>query len=205
MATAKPNWKKIKGEYIRGGISQQKLADKYGVSISTIERRARLEKWTELRKAREGKAAEKLVEKTAEKEASIQAEMASLLMQAGLQYFKYLLGNITAYPEGAGTRIVREAVQSQKVGEGEKAVDIPLKSVIVNDVEASVKALAGLAKLFGLDAASGIAREKLSMERQDGNGTDGFNANLVSIAELINHPMPDRSIADIEADGDQDD
>ena len=205
MATAKPNWKKIKGEYIRGGISQQKLADKHGVPYGTLHRRALLEKWSDLKKQTALKADQKLAEKTAEKEASIQAEMAAMLSDAGLAHFKYLLHNITGYPDGAGTKIVREAVQMQKIGEGEKAVDVPLKSVIVNDVEASVKALAALAKLFGLDAASGMAKERLAMEKQDGSSPDAFNANMVSIAELINHPMPDRTIAEIEAGGDGDD
>ena len=65
MAT---DWKKIKAEYIRGGISYRKLAEKYGVSFSSISRRMREEKWTDLRKQSESKANAKIVESVAEKE-----------------------------------------------------------------------------------------------------------------------------------------
>ena len=51
-----PNWKKIKAEYIRGGISQQKLADKYGVAYGTLKRRALLENWSASRSESEQKA-----------------------------------------------------------------------------------------------------------------------------------------------------
>ena len=60
------NWRKIKAEYIAGGISQRALAEKHGVSVRTIERRAQKEKWTSKRKTADGKAVEKVAEKTAE-------------------------------------------------------------------------------------------------------------------------------------------
>lgn len=43
------DWKKLKREYIKGGISQRKLAEKYGVSYGTLRKIAEKEKWTELR------------------------------------------------------------------------------------------------------------------------------------------------------------
>ena len=60
------NWRKIKAEYIAGGISQRALAEKHGISLATVERRAKKEKWTAQRKAAEGKAIEKVSEKTAD-------------------------------------------------------------------------------------------------------------------------------------------
>ena len=60
-----PDWKKIKAEYIRGGTSYRKLADKYGVSFSSIRRRAEKEKWTDLRTQAEQKASIKIVESVA--------------------------------------------------------------------------------------------------------------------------------------------
>lgn len=45
-----PDWKKIKAEYIRGGVSLKALADKYGVSFSTIQKRSMTENWTDLKK-----------------------------------------------------------------------------------------------------------------------------------------------------------
>jgi len=39
------DWAKIKAEYIRGGISTRKLAEKHGVSYSTLRRHCEKEKW----------------------------------------------------------------------------------------------------------------------------------------------------------------
>lgn len=47
------NWKEIREEYIRGGISQGALADKYGVPAGSLRRRAAAEGWRDMRKARE--------------------------------------------------------------------------------------------------------------------------------------------------------
>lgn len=63
-----PDWKKIKAEYIRG-VSYRKLADKYGVSFSTIQKVGAKEKWTDLRKKSSRKADEKIVESVASREA----------------------------------------------------------------------------------------------------------------------------------------
>jgi transposase-like protein len=66
MAT---DWNKIKAEYIQGGISYRKLAQKYGVSFSSISRRMRDEKWTDLREQSEIKANAKIVQSVADKKA----------------------------------------------------------------------------------------------------------------------------------------
>ena len=60
------NWRKIKAEYIAGGISQRKLAEKYGVSRTMVMRKANKEKWTEKRAAAETKALQRVEQKTAE-------------------------------------------------------------------------------------------------------------------------------------------
>ena len=63
-----PDFKKIKAEYIRGGVSYRKLADKYSVSFSAIRRRAEKEKWTDLRTQAEQKASMKIVDSVASQE-----------------------------------------------------------------------------------------------------------------------------------------
>ena len=64
-----PDFKKIKAEYIRGGVSYRKLAEKHGVSFSSIRRRAEKEKWTDLRKKSSRKADEKIALSVASQEA----------------------------------------------------------------------------------------------------------------------------------------
>ena len=60
------NWRKIKAEYIAGGISQRALAEKYNVPFGTLQKQARLKKWGDARKKAEAKAVEKVSEKTAD-------------------------------------------------------------------------------------------------------------------------------------------
>jgi len=67
----KPDWAKIKAEYVANRTSYRKLAEKYGVSFSTLKERARREKWTEDAKATQEKVRTKQTQKLAEKKASI--------------------------------------------------------------------------------------------------------------------------------------
>ena len=78
-------YKKIKAEYIRGGISYQKLADKYRVSLSSVTRRATKEKWAELKKQSEQKANIKIVNSAADKEAK-RADMFDTITDKLLQH-----------------------------------------------------------------------------------------------------------------------
>lgn len=63
------DWAKIKAEYIRGGIGQRGLAAKYGVSLTTIKKRSKAEKWVELREQKEAKRTARVVDACATKEA----------------------------------------------------------------------------------------------------------------------------------------
>lgn len=56
------DWKKIKAEYIAGGTSYRRLAEKYGVSRSKLQAKATSENWVELRSQAEAKTESKIVE-----------------------------------------------------------------------------------------------------------------------------------------------
>lgn len=53
------DWLKIKNEYVNGGISYRALAEKYGLSFSTLEKRARAENWTEAKEKHREKIEQK--------------------------------------------------------------------------------------------------------------------------------------------------
>lgn len=72
----KVDWNLLKAEYISGGTSYRKLADKYNVSFSMICKMARKEKWTDLRTKKVIKRDAKLAESIAERE----VERANLLL-----------------------------------------------------------------------------------------------------------------------------
>jgi hypothetical protein len=89
------SWRKIKAEYIAGGISQRALAEKYGIAWGTLRKRANLEKWNSKRKAAEIKAEQKVEQKTAE----IVADNAVLLEKIKTGLLQKLAGMIDAYPQ----------------------------------------------------------------------------------------------------------
>ena len=89
------SWRKIKAEYIAGGISQRALAEKYGVPFGTLQRRTRKEQWTAKRKAAEEKAVEKVSQKTAEEV----ADNAVMLQRIKAKLLRKLDSMVDAYPD----------------------------------------------------------------------------------------------------------
>ena len=65
------DWKKIKAEYIAGGVSYRELCEKYGVSESSMRKKAAKEQWTELRNTVDTKNEQKLVERLSEETVNI--------------------------------------------------------------------------------------------------------------------------------------
>lgn len=63
------DWKKLKAEYIAGGISYRKLADKYNVPFHTLRKQAANEHWRELRDECVAKTATKIVEMESDRNA----------------------------------------------------------------------------------------------------------------------------------------
>lgn len=68
------DWNKIKNEYIHGNISYRELAEKHGVGFSALTKVALKEKWFEKRKQQRNIIDKKVVEKTAEKIATKEAD-----------------------------------------------------------------------------------------------------------------------------------
>jgi uncharacterized protein YjcR len=64
------DWKKLRAEYIKGGTSYRKLAEKYNVSFHTLRKQAAKENWKALR----DEVATKTVTKIVEIESDNQAE-----------------------------------------------------------------------------------------------------------------------------------
>ena len=66
------DWDTIKAEYLAGGTTFKKLAEKHGVSFNILSKRAKKEDWTKARR----KSGEKKTKKIAEKIATKQAKCA---------------------------------------------------------------------------------------------------------------------------------
>ena len=63
------DWKRIKAEYIAGGTSYRKLAEKHGVKLSALRSAAERENWVELKAQTQHKTNTKLTETVSQKEA----------------------------------------------------------------------------------------------------------------------------------------
>lgn len=57
------DWATVKAEYVSGTMSVAKLADRYGISVSSISKKCASEHWQELRKQNQNKTANKIAEK----------------------------------------------------------------------------------------------------------------------------------------------
>ena len=91
------DWKKLKAEYIAGGISYRKLAEKHNVPFHTLRKQAAKEHWRELR--------DECIAKTATKIVELESDKNALRMERLLKVSDDLLD------------VVEEAVRSFKVGE----------------------------------------------------------------------------------------
>lgn len=56
------DWNKIKAEYIAGGTSYRRLAEKYGIERNRLQKRATAERWVELRSRANAETESKIIE-----------------------------------------------------------------------------------------------------------------------------------------------
>lgn len=61
------DWKLIKGEYVTSDISLSKIAEKYGVSKSAVQKRSTKEKWAAEKKKQHSRAADKVAKKLSDR------------------------------------------------------------------------------------------------------------------------------------------
>lgn len=87
------DWQRLKAEYIAGGISYRKLAEKYDVPFSNLKRIATRDGWYSLREQAETEATTKMVKNCAAK----QAERMNRLFSAAdelLSFVEKLIGSL---------------------------------------------------------------------------------------------------------------
>lgn len=110
------DWLAIKTEYINGGISYRKLAEKYGVSQSTIRKRAAAEKWSETKTEQRNKIRTKTEQKTVEKISDALSDAAadevSIKSRIRLKIYREIENRLNA--EEVDASDFRKLVQSYK-------------------------------------------------------------------------------------------
>lgn len=101
------DWEKIKAEYLQGGTSYRKLADKHGVSFSTLEKRARSENWAEQRKD----VSEEAATKARQKIVSQRAKDIELLDRSRTLLIQKLHRTIEKFPDIPGNRMEQSVTE----------------------------------------------------------------------------------------------
>ena len=112
----KPDWNAIRAEYIGGGISQRKLAKKYGVTEGLLLRRANSEGWTKLRET----AYNKTVTLSQQKIATAAANSAAIAERIRQKLLKRLEEEIDRLPESIGTEMEQNISNYTYEGDGDK-------------------------------------------------------------------------------------
>lgn len=84
------DWLKIRNEYINGGGSYRKLAEKNGISFSVLKDIAVKEHWAEAKKQHINNIRTKTEQKTVEKISDSESEIASIKSRLKLDIFRQL-------------------------------------------------------------------------------------------------------------------
>ena len=199
-----PNWKKIKTEYARGGTSFGKLAEKYGIPRSTIADRAKREDWAALRRDVSDATRAKTVQKISDQESELLAELSTMQVRAAKAAYQRLVSSLENYPDGVGTKTVRETVDVKEITMEDGSVKkFPLASRFTNDIESAVRSIATLGKLFGLDAGSDLDKRRYELHREQVRASQGDitkqpENNLVEVLMESMRSVTEDAIPEIE-------
>lgn len=102
------DWERIRAEYIAGGTSYRKLADKYGLSLSAVKRKAIKDGWNEERTETEPKVHRETVRKTVQKVADAAADNAAIAQRIRAKLLKKLEAEIDGLPDVMGSETAKE-------------------------------------------------------------------------------------------------
>lgn len=107
------NWLKIKNDYINGGGSYRKLAEKYGVNKDSIAQKAKAENWKGLRDIQTDKTQTATIQKTQEKISEALSEEAAAKVRIRAKLIKMAEEWVDGHANNMGdTSDYRRIVQS---------------------------------------------------------------------------------------------
>ena len=97
---AKINWKKIATEYVKSDIAMRPLADKYGVSFTSVKDHARREGWAQQREEYRIRIGQEAVQKNAAKScpkpASKDVDAAALIFEGATLAINWIVNRLNS-------------------------------------------------------------------------------------------------------------
>ena len=189
------DWNKIKAEYIAGGTSYRKLAEKYGVSFNTLKTHAVEEQWYKLRQQKDKKATTKTLEILSNKSADKMTRVLDLtdkLLDKLEQAIEEL--DIQLYKDVIRTKEIEynhelrpDKPTKETIHEEEKVVEV--KSIVdrsgLKAIASSLRDIKEIQMLKSeLDKQEQEARiKKLEREAQIGADEDDDNTGVLMLPE----------------------
>lgn len=159
------DWNAIQAEYIGGGISQRKLAAKYGVSVGTLLQRANTGKWAEQRE----RAYNKGIMKSEQKTADVISDNATIAARIKTKLLRKLEKEIDALPDRIGSEHATGIVEYGKNDKGTRQRKEITTAYKIRDLTAAYKDLTG-DMVQGEQAGNELLQSLLDLERRSLNG-----------------------------------
>ena len=176
---AEVNWEEVKTEYVTTDTSHRKLANKYGLSLTTISHRSKVECWVEKRQQFRSKVEAKTLEKSANAEANRLAKLMDTTGRAidvavkaladEQQFNRYLVNRKEAYASPVIADDGETALSEKAWTEEIFSQKIDTKAL--KELTAALKDLTGLMRDFyniptpAQAEAQRIAAERLELDR----------------------------------------
>lgn len=155
----KPDWEKIKTDYITGKMSQRELAEKYEVPLSNLKRRAVKEDWVKRRTQHETKVVTKVEEKRAGRKAD-----KIIKLQESADRMQQLIDKVLADEDQFHRHLIDFGTK--------EVIHKKADTKAIRDMMATLKDLTAVIRdVYGLPgkeaaAAMRIARAKLKLDQQ---------------------------------------
>ena len=140
------DWLAIRNDYINGGGSYRKLAEKYGVTLATIRRRAETENWIKLREEHQHKINTKAAQKAQEKISDALSDEAASKVRIRVRLLEMGENWLNNLEEITDTNEFRRMVQSfadmgvfekdvSEYAQGNETEDDPLTKALKEEAE----------------------------------------------------------------------
>lgn len=107
-----PDWLAIKTEFVTGSMSQRALAEKYGISQTSLNARARREGWEEARRSFSLKAAQETAKKVSEALAESEADISKTKASTRLKLWRLVERTVDKFTDETDSAAVRRCVQN---------------------------------------------------------------------------------------------
>ena len=155
------NWAEVKSEYLTTEISLERIADKYGISRSTIKRRSVREGWVEEKNARKDAFVEEVIQRVVEKDT-----------ENAINRLEHLQGTANRLGE-----LIRAEVESAWTRrEARLKANAFLTETDVNILKGLTNTLKSLAEVTGGLYAIPTIKEKIELEKWEKEKQQGSGA-----------------------------